>query len=161
MQGKALSTDGVKLQYCCETTAGTRPTTGFQDVSEDLKSTPDLNPTPETRETTTFADAATGWKAYIDGLRDPGGALPFNFNNTEAFHTAWNAMKAAVDAAASGETPKATWFCIIIPGLSKAFYFAGTPADLGLAAMEVNGIAEINGYITPNKIAGWAAKPTT
>ena len=102
---------------------------------------------------------ATEWKTYIPGLKDPGGALAFTANNTEAFHTAWAALVEA--AATAKESGKAIWFAVVIPGLTKSFYFAGDPSDLGLSAIEVDAVLEIEPYITPSKIEGWAAKPTS
>lgn len=150
-----LSTAGVSVQYAVETEAGTQPTTGFTALSG-IKSIPDLNPEPGSLETTTLDELE--WRTYIPGLKDPGGALAFTANNTEQFQTEWAAM---VSAAATGqETGLSTWFAIVIPGLAKAFYFAGRPSDLGLSAIEVDSVLEIDGYITPTQIAGWAAKPT-
>ena len=66
-------------------------------------------------------------------------------------------VEAATEANASG---KAMWFAVVIPGLTKSFYFAGTPSPLGLSAIEVDSVLEISGYITPSKIVGWETKPT-
>lgn len=151
-----LSTAGVLVKYAVESTAGTRPTTGYTSIPN-IKSTPDLNPEPSSIEVTDLSD--TEWKRYIDGLKDPGGALSFLANNTSAFQTAWGSL---VTAAETGkDTNKATWFEIMIPGLSNSFYFAGIPSPLGLAGMDVDSVAEINAYVTPNQIVGWDTKSTT
>lgn len=151
-----LSTAGVTLQYAVETTTGTRPTTGYTAVPG-IKAIPDLNPEPSNLETTTLE--ALEWRTYIPGLKDPGGALAFTANNTEDFQTAWSALVSA--ASAAQEEGNSTWFAIVIPGLTKAFYFAGTPSDLGLSAIEVDAVLEIEPYITPSAIDGWQTKPTT
>lgn len=150
-----LSTAGVTLQYAVESTSGTMPTTGFTAVPG-IKAIPDLNPEPSSLETTTLE--ALEWKTYIPGLKDPGGALAFTANNTEEFQTAWGTLVEAAETAK--ETDKATWFAIVIPGLTKAFYFAGNPSPLGLSAIEVDAVLEIEPYITPSEIKGWSAKPT-
>ena len=49
-----LSTLGVQLHYAVETSAGTRPTSGYERIYG-IKSTPSLNPAPESIETTTFS----------------------------------------------------------------------------------------------------------
>ena len=41
-----ISTAGVSLKYCVETTAGTRPTASYTGISG-IKETPDFNPEPE------------------------------------------------------------------------------------------------------------------
>ena len=149
-----LSSAGVKLGYAVEATAGTRPTTGYTQLSG-LTSIPDLNPEPSSLETTTLDEEE--WRTYIPGLKDVGGALSFGANNTEKFQTDWASMCTASETAnADG---KSMWFAIIIPGLSKSFYFAGRPSPLGLAAIEVDSVLTVNGYILPTKIVGWETKP--
>lgn len=152
-----LSTAGVTVSYCVETTAGTMPTTGYTAIPS-VKSTPDLNPEPSSLEVTDLSD--TEWKRYIPGLKDPGGAIAFTCNNTESFQSAWNTLVTAAETAASATPAKATWFEIAIPGLSKSFFFAGMPSDLGLNAMEVDAVAEIDAYIAPNQIHGWDTAAT-
>ena len=48
-----LSTAGVYLAYAVEETKGTRPTSGYTKLTG-AKTTPSLNPSPETLETTTL-----------------------------------------------------------------------------------------------------------
>ncbi|MBS6475123.1 MAG: hypothetical protein KH354_03975 [Clostridiales bacterium] len=151
-----LNSAGVSLQYAPETTAGTRPTTGYIAI-KGLKSIPELDPKPETHDTTTLD--AKKYKTYISGLKDPGGALQFSANNTEEFHSQWETLMDAYETAK--ETGKSIWFVVVIPGLTRAFYLSGEPAELGLSAIEVDSVLEINPYITPNNIHGWDAKPTT
>ena len=55
MAGIQLSTAGVTLWYAAEATAGTRPTTGYEKISE-IKSIPELNPEPDNLETTTLEE---------------------------------------------------------------------------------------------------------
>lgn len=149
-----LNTLGVTLNYCVEATAGTMPKTGYTNLAG-VKSIPDLDPQPTALDATPLDE--TEWKRYVPGLKDVGGALAFKFNNSDGFQTAWNAMKDAEEALTGG---KKMWFSINIPGLAKSFYFAGKPDDLGLSAMEVDSVLEINGYITPSLIAGWDTKAT-
>ena len=89
-----LSTAGIHLYYAVEATAGTRPTakSAYTDLTG-VKSTPDFNPAPDTLETTTLNE--TEWKTYIDGLKDPGGALEFNFNMTQELVTLWETLMTA------------------------------------------------------------------
>lgn len=150
-----LSTAGVSLQYAVEATAGTRPATGYTKLTG-IKSIPDLNPEPSSLDTTTLDE--TEYKTYIPGLKDPGGSLAFGANNTEQFQTEWAAMVDAVEEAKS--SGKKTWFVIVVPGLTKAFYFAGEASPLGLSAIETDSVLEIEGYITASQIEGWQSKPT-
>lgn len=149
-----ISTAGILLKYAVETTAGTRPTTGYTTVPN-IKSTPDFNPEPSTLEVTDLSDLV--WKRYIAGLKDPGGALSFGANLTSAFKTAWETLVTAYTTAAASS--KATWFEIMVPTVGS-FYFAGIPSELGINGYEVDAVAEINVYITPNQIVGWDTSST-
>lgn len=139
-----LSTLGIKIGYAVEETANTRPTSGYIQL-EGAKSTPSLNPSPDTLETTTLEE--TEYKTYIDGLKDLGGALEFTFNLTEELITTWDTMMTAYETAKAAG--KRTWFVIAIPGLTKAYYFPGNPSEMGLPETSVNAVLEITNYITP------------
>jgi hypothetical protein len=151
-----LSTAGVSVQWAMETVAGTMPTTGYKKING-IKSTPDLNPEASSLDVTDLSDSE--WKRYIPGLKDPGGSIQFGANNTEQFQTDWDELyQAANDGKDEG---KSMWFAIVIPKLTKAFFMRVEPQQLGLSAMEVNSVLEIDAYVSVNKIVGWATKPTT
>lgn len=151
-----LSTAGVYLAYAVESTAGVRPTSGYTKLTG-AKSTPSLNPSPETLETTTLDE--TEYKTYIDGLKDLGGALEFTFNLTEELVDQWDDLMTAYRNAKAAE--KATWFTIVIPGLSNSFYFTGNPSEMGLPETSVSSVLEITNYITPTNAPISAAKPSS
>lgn len=151
-----LSTAGIQLLYAVETTAGTRPTSNYTRI-KGIKTTPSLNPAPETLETTTLDELE--YKTYIDGLKDLGGALEFTFNLTEELVTAWETL---VDAYEAGKLAnKETWFAIVVPGLTKAFYFTGNPSEMGLPETDVNSVLEITNYITPTNAPAKYEKPSS
>lgn len=150
-----LSTAGVQLLYAVEETKGTRPTAGYTRI-KGIKSTPSLNPSPETLETTTLDE--TEYKTYIDGLKDLGGALEFTFNLTEELISVWDALMTAYEAAKV--EGKATWFTIVIPGLTQSFYFTGNPSAMGLPETAVSSVLEITNYITPTNAPEKFDKPT-
>lgn len=149
-----LSTAGVSLKYCVETTAGTRPTTSYIAVPN-IKETPDFNPEPSALEVTDLSDLV--WKRYITGLKDPGGVISFTANLTSTFKTAWEGLITAYTTAAASS--KATWFEINVPTIGS-FYFAGIPSELGINGMSVDAVAEVSVYIAPNKIHGWDTAST-
>ena len=149
-----LTTAGVHLKYAVEATAGAgKPSSGYTDIPG-VKSTPSLNPAPEALDATTLNE--TEYVVYVQGLKDLGGSLEFNFNLTQAFLTAWDTLVTATETAKASS--KATWFEIMIPGLTNSVYFKGVPADAGLPAMEVNSVLETTAYITPTGEPTWAAK---
>ena len=152
-----LSTAGIHLYYAVEKAKGTRPTAkaDYKDLLG-VKSTPDLNPAPDTLETTTLNE--TEWKTYIDGLKDMGGALEFTFNLTQELVELWDELMEAYESAKA--TGLATWFLIDIPGLTEGFFFPGNPSSMGLPAAEVSSVLEITNRITPTGAPVREAKPT-
>lgn len=154
--GIAVSTAGVTFGYAVETEKGKRPTTGYTLIP-DVKEIPEMNPEPETLETTTLAE--TEYKTYIEGLKDLGGALSFLANYTTDLETKWGAL---VEAYKTGIADgKATWFEIKHPKLEKSVFFTGQPSAMGLPAMSVGSVLETNLFITPTNAPAWEAKSTT
>lgn len=153
--GIALSTAGVTFGYAVETVKGTRPTSGYT-IIPDVKEVPEMNPEPETLETTTLAE--TEFKTYIEGLKDLGGALGFLANYTTDLETVWAALVDAYKAAKADG--KSVWFEVKHPGLTKSVFFTGQPSAMGLPAMGVNAVLETNLYITPTNAPIWEAKST-
>jgi len=150
-----FSSAGVQIRYASESTAGSRPTTGYR-VIPSIKGTPDLNSEPSQLQVTDFDDKQ--WHRYIAGLRDTGGALPLTANMTASFKSAWASLVSAYSTAfASG---KSVWFEVAIPNFDS-FFFAGQPIELGLKAMDVDSVVEADGYVVPNKIYGWGTSSTS
>lgn len=148
-----LSTAGIKVKYCMEATASTRPTTGYT-VIHGVKSIPEFNPEPSTLEVTDLSD--TEWKRYIPGLRDPGGAIGLTVNDFETFRTDWNAMLTSYKALTDG---KGMWIEYAIPGMDSLF-FRAIPSELGFNGAEVDSVLENVAYLTPNSAPVWETAST-
>ena len=148
-----MNTIGVKLKYAVETTAGTRPTTGYTEIP-DIKEIPEINLSPSQLEVTNLVDK---FKRYIPGVQDPGSDFAITANLTTALKTAWGSLCSAAEAAWADN--KATWFEVSIPNF-ESFFFAGLPVDLGLSQQGVDAVEEANLHVIPNQIAGWAAAGT-
>jgi hypothetical protein len=146
----ALSTAGVFVKYCQEATAGMRPTTGYTPIAG-IKSTPDINPEPSQLDTTDLS--ATEYRTYTPGLKDLSVAS-FVANDTDDFDTAWGTLVSTyASAAAAG---KAIWFEVGHTGRTKSTFFTGIPSALGESSHEVDGVLEINAYVTITKMEGRA-----
>ena len=153
--GIAISTAGVTFGYAVEATKGTRPVSGYT-IIPDVKEIPEMNPEPETLETTDLSQ--TEFKTYIEGLKDLGGALSFLANYTTELEEVWAELVTAYKAAiAEG---KATWFEVKHPKLDKSVFFTGQPSAMGLPAMAVGNVLETNLYITPTNAPAWESKST-
>ena len=149
-----LSTAGIVVKYAMESTAGTRPTTGYTAIPG-VKSIPDVNPEPNQLDVTPLEE--TVQHRYIPGLKDPGGAIGLTCNYYSDFVTAWEAMMTAYAALTGG---KGMWVEFAIPGMNS-FYFRAVPTELGFGGAEVDSVLETTAYLTPNSAPVWAAASTT
>lgn len=151
MAGIPISTAGITLKYAVETTAGTRPTTGYTQI-KGITNIGDINPEPNMLDCTELTELVM--HQYIPGLKDMGGAITVTANLYDTFMTAWQALvTASQTAAASG---LATWFEIVIPG-QNSFYVAGVPSELGFSEAAVDEVLQVDAYIAPTKWEGYAA----
>lgn len=155
MASPRVSTAGMSLQYAVETTAGVRPTTGYQIIPE-VKSMPSFNPAPSTIDSTTLLE--TEFMTYVQGLKDLGGALEYGANLTDDLMEFWDDLLDKYNTAISDG--KQMWFAVVHPKLSKATYYVGEPAPLGFNEASVGSMAETTLYITPNSAPVMEAKPT-
>lgn len=150
-----VSTAGMYLCYCVETTAGTRPTSGYQIIPE-IKTMPSFNPAPNNIDSTTLLE--TEYMTYVKGLKDMGGALEYGANLTDDLIDFWETLLSAYDTAAADG--KAMWFAVVHPKLAKATFYKGEPAPIGFNEASVGAMAETTLYITPNSAPIMEAKPS-
>lgn len=148
-----FNTIGVKIGYVVETSAGTRPTTGYTNIP-DIKTIPGMELNPSKLEVTNLVDK---YKRFITGVLDAGDDVALTANLTASLKSVWASLVSA--AATAWGSGKSTWFEISIPGFDS-FYFAGIPTDMGFNEMGVDAVAEASLHIIPNQIAGWAAAAT-
>lgn len=150
-----ISTAGMYLCYCVETTKGTRPTSGYQIIPE-IKTMPSFNPAPNNIDSTTLLE--TEYMTYVKGLKDMGGALEYGANLTDDLIEFWETLLSAYDTAAADG--KAMWFAVVHPKLAKATFYKGEPAPIGFNEASVGAMAETTLYITPNSAPIMEAKPS-
>lgn len=141
---KNLTTIGVKISYCVETSLGTRPTTGYVHIPG-IKGTNDYNASPTTGDGTTFDNKDYTTKVKL--LKEAPDNVELTANLSQEFYDTWEALMEAYKSAI--ESDLAVWFCIDIPGLTKSIYFSGEPSPLGVPEMTANSVLEITAYITP------------
>ena len=148
-----FNTIGVKLGYCVEASAGSRPTSGYVNIP-DIKNLPSMDLNPSKLEVTNLVDK---YKRYVNGVMDAGDDVAITANLTANLKTIWASLVAAANSAwTSG---KSTWFEISIPNFDS-FYFAGIPTEMGVSELGVDAVAEASLHIIPNQIAGWATAST-
>lgn len=152
----AVSTAGMLVKYAPETTAGTRPTTGYTEIPG-VKALPALGDEVNTLQSTPLS--ATKNHTYIAGLADPGGAIQLTVNDYPAFRTAWNAFVAAAEGLADGLS---MWIEYAYPDGSglDSFYFPAMPHELGFGGAEVDSVLENMANLLPSGDFTFAAAST-
>lgn len=155
----AITSIGAKVSYAFEASKGAgKPTTGYKKLPE-IKEIPEMNPTPDTLETTSLDNLE--YRTYVDGLKDLGGALTFTANFTQELYDLYNGEGGII---ATWETAKSEgremYLCIDIAGLSKSCYLSVTPSKLGMPSASVNTVMEVSLYFTPAGEPTWDTDPT-
>lgn len=152
----AVSTAGMFVKYAVESTAGTRPTTGYTTIPG-VKAIPSLWNEPNMLQSTPLS--ATKNHTYIEGLGDNGGAITLTVNDESTFRTAWEACITAYTGLTGG---KQMWFEIAYQDGSglESFYFPGEPLALGFGGAEVDSVLENNANIAPQGDFEFAAAST-
>ena len=119
----------------------------------DIVSFPDLQPAPETIDTTSLSDAM---RTYIPGIKDPGGNMTFGMNYTVSNYTAVQALDdgevhhLAVWFGATGEGSTAT-----PDGSDGKFSFDGYVKPQ-LTGGGVNEKVSMNLIVTPTTEVTWS-----
>lgn len=152
----AHSTIGVNVYYAWQTTAGTRPTTGYKLLSEEIVEIPEFDSNPEGIDVTPLSELVAIRR--IAGLKDNGDdfGLTGNFNDTDM--TTWETIVTA--AATNIADGKYLELMITIEGITKAYYISGTPVALGLPGISVNEAFQGTYHIVPYQDHGWDTKGT-
>ena len=144
-----IATVGAKVLYCVETTAGTRPTTGFTELVG-VSAAPGFEMTPETIDVSDISDYIT---QYVPGRQDPGGDAAFTLNHSEAAITAWETMVSAANTALAAG--KRCWFEYKYPNATRSYFWAGRPITLGNGGIEQNTASTIPAHVIPNGDFAW------
>ena len=143
-----LSTIGMSVGYAAESTAGTRPTTGYTVIPE-VKSIPAIGSDVNAIQSTPLSEA---FHTYVQGVKGGDGAIGLTVNDCPTFRTAWTTLTSAyATAAAAG---KAIWFEIQFPqgaGAMQSAYFTGKPCDLGFGGASVDAVLENTATILPSR----------
>ena len=148
-----FNTIGVKLKYAVESSAGTRPTSGYVQIP-DIKGTPAIDINPAKLQCTNLEDE---YHRFVDGVKSVGDSFDFTANLTVNLKNKWASCVSAAETAYASQ--KSTWFEISIPNFDS-FYFAGIPTELGVNEMAVDSVIESTLHIVPNQIGGWASAST-
>lgn len=152
-----LAIAGSMLVYATESTAGTRPTTGYQMVPE-VTNIPELS-SPDYDEIDMTPVNETVQHQIVTGLRQAPGTLTFEANLSDTLLTFWNdTLMSAYETAIAAN--KKMWFAVVIKGMDKAYFFTAEPKQLAPSGGSVTDGWKCTLPITMTMTPVWENKPT-
>lgn len=120
MATSGLSTIGVLVGYATEQTAGTRPTTGYTQLTR-INAIGGVNLEQEQIDASALEDSVT---KYIAGRSDTGGGFPITVNWTNETKAQWTSLLTTYAALTGG---KGMWLEIYHPSMTDAFFIKVIP----------------------------------
>lgn len=156
MATNAIATPGIKLYYAVEASAGTRPTSGYTEITN-IVDLPSYDSARAGLDYTPLSETVA--HRYIPGLKDGGDSWTMTANITESFISTWNAL--ATSAASAFASGKSTWFAVVVPNFTNSLYIAGIPNELLWPGAGVDEVFQGDASLTVTDAStGWATKPT-
>jgi len=144
-----IITVGARVKYAFETTAGTRPTSGYVTL-QNVTQAPEVKLSLNTIDVSNTQDKIS---RYVPGRQDPGGEKEFTINHTDEGVNEWNTLVALA------ETKKASklrlWFEYRYPNSNLSFFFCATPQQLGNSGFGGNEASTLSGSVVFEEYGGW------
>lgn len=158
-----ISTAGIVIKYCPETTAGTRPTTGYKtkatgatlNIADYVTGISGLTAEYEQYDVTPLS--ATKRHAFVKGLQGNDGNLSLSCNINPTSREDWNAI---VDEYAALTGGKGMWFEFHLPGDTDSAYFRCEPCEMGFPDVEAAQAVQGAVQLIENDYAGWDTAST-
>lgn len=158
-----VSSCGIIIQYCPETTAGTRPTTGYKqkatsatlNIADYVTGISGLGAEWEQGDVTPLSE--TKRHRFVKLLQGNDGIVNLDCNINPTSRTDWELIVAEYAALTGG---KSLWWEIILPGDTQSMFFRGEPCSMGFPDVEAASAVQGAVQIIENEYTGWATKST-
>ena len=159
-----VSSAGIKISYCPETTTGTRPTSGYKEkatgatlkIADYVTGISGLTAEFEQYDVTPLSE--TQRHRFVKGLQGNDGNLSLSCNINPTSRADWTAIVSEYEALTGG---KGMWFAFTLPGDTQSAYFRCIPCPMGFPDVEAASAVQGAVQLIENEYAGWAANPTT
>ena len=159
-----VSSAGIKIQYCPETSTNVRPTSGYKEkatsatlkIAEYVTGISGLTAEFEQYDVTPLAE--TERHRFVKGLQGNDGNLSLSCNINPTSRSDWNAIVAEYEALTGG---LGMWFAFTLPGDTQSAYFRCIPCPMGFPDIEAGNAVQGAVQLIENEYAGWQSNPTT
>lgn len=158
-----ISTAGIVIKYAAETTAGTRPTTGYAEKSSGATMniadyvTGISGLTAEFEQYDVTPLSATKRHAFVRGLQGNDGNLSLSCNINPVSRDDWGKIVAEYAALTNG---KGMWFEFHLPGDTKSCFFRCEPCEMGFPDVEAAQAVQGAVQLIENDYDGWQTAST-
>lgn len=158
-----ISTAGIVIKYAVETTAGTRPTTGYKEkatgatlnIADYVTGISGLGADYDMYDVTPLSERVR--HRFIKGLMSNDGNLSLSANINPTSRADWALIVAEYAALTDG---KGMWFEFKMPNDTESVYFRGEPCAVAFPDVESASAIQGNLQIIENEYAGWQAAST-
>lgn len=159
-----ISTAGIKIKYAVETTAGTRPTSGYlekaagatMNIADYVTGISGLTAEWDQYDVTPLSE--TRRHRFVKGLQSNDGSISLSCNINPVSREDWGKI---VDAYTKLTGGKGMWFEFTLPGDDKSVFFRCEPCEMGFPDVESAQAVQGAIQLIENEYSGWAAKSTT
>ena len=158
-----ISSANISIKYATETTAGTRPTTGYLakaagstlNIADYVTGISGLTAEYEQYDITPLSE--TKRHRFVKGLQNNDGNISLSCNINPTSRADWNAIVTAYNALTGG---KGMWFEFTLPGDTQSVFFRAEPCEMGFPDVESAQAVQGAVQLIENQYSGWAAKST-
>ena len=156
-----ISSIGAVIKYCAETTAGTRPTTGYAEkatgatlnIADYVTAVSGFAAEYDLADVTPLAETAR--HRFIKLLQSNDGKINLECNINPTSRTDWNAIVTEFAALTGG---KGMWWEFTLPGDTQSYFLRGEPCLMVMPDLEANSAVQGTVQIIENGYGGWQAK---
>lgn len=153
-----ISSAGIVIKYCPETTAGTRPTTGYKtkatsgtlDIADYVTGISGLGADYDQYDVTPLAETVR--HRFVKGLMNNDGNISLSANINPTSRADWSLIVAEYAALTGG---KSLWWEFKLPGDTKSAFFRGEPCEITFPDVEAASAVQGTLQIIENKYDGW------
>ena len=158
-----VSSAGIVIKYCPETTAGTRPTTGYKqkatsatlNIADYVTGISGLGAEYDMLDVTPLSETVR--HRFIRGLMSNDGNLSLNANINPTSRADWTAIVTEFAALTGG---KSMWWEFTLPGDTSSVFFRGEPCPVNFPDVEAASAVQGTLQIVENQYDGWQTAST-
>lgn len=159
-----ISSAGVAIYYAPESTAGTKPASGFKqkatsstlNIADYVTGVSGLGADYDMLDVTPLSE--TDRHRFIKGLQSNDGSISLSANINPTSRSDWQRIVSEYTALTGG---KALWFEFILPGDTSAIFVRGEPLPMRFPDVEAGSAVQGAIQIVENEYGDWSSAITS